>query len=206
MLYDYHDAVLMIFCKAPIPGQAKTRLMPYLSAVEAAELHCELSESALQMATQNGLCQVQLWCSPTTVHPFFTAAALAYPITLHQQQGDGLGERMSHAFNSALLGFRRALIIGCDSPSLKVCDLEQALVALEKPKTCVVAPAEDGGYVMIGLNQIANELFTAIDWGGAHVFEQTLRRIEALGFHYAGLKAQWDVDNPEDLARYWALK
>jgi len=59
MTYKYPNAVLMIFCKAPIPGQVKTRLIPKLTAEQAAELHIELSIKTLQRATQNNLCPVQ---------------------------------------------------------------------------------------------------------------------------------------------------
>lgn len=87
MTFQYPGAVIMIFCKAPVPGQVKTRLLTELSAAEAAAVHVELSTRTLQLATQNPLCPVQLWCAPATSHAFFTASARAYPISLHQQQG-----------------------------------------------------------------------------------------------------------------------
>ena len=64
MDYLYPDAVLLIFCKAPIAGQVKTRLIPTLTAEQAAQLHIELSLSTLQRAIQQPLCPVQLWCTP----------------------------------------------------------------------------------------------------------------------------------------------
>ncbi len=153
MTYKYPDAVLMIFCKAPIPGQVKTRLIPELTAEQAAELHIELSTKTLQRAIQSNLCPVQLWCTPTTGHDFFTASKAAYPIVLKQQQGADLGERMHRAFCSALAEYSHALLMGCDCPSLTGQDLEQALTALNQENDVVLAPAEDGGYVLIGLNQ-----------------------------------------------------
>lgn len=200
--YLYPDAVLMIFCKAPAPGQVKTRLLAALSAADAAALHIELSLRTIQLATQTPLCPVQIWCAPTTSHPFFAASARAYPVSLHQQQGANLGERMQHAFCSALKRYSRALLIGCDCPSLIEHDLEQALMALDQPKSCVLAPAEDGGYVLIGLNQPHSGLFSGVDWGTRQVFAQTRGRIEQLNLHYIELKQQWDLDEPADLARY----
>ncbi len=195
----------MVFCKAPVPGQVKTRLMSELSALDAADVHKELSIRTLQLATQSQLCPVQLWCTPTIEHAFFNAAVLNYPVSLHQQRGSDLSEKMHHAFCSALSRYASALIIGCDCPSLTKQDLEQALAALVQPQTCVLAPAEDGGYVLIGLNQPQSELFKNISWGTEQVFEQTRARLASLNFQYVELRQQWDVDTPLDLIRYRSL-
>ncbi len=205
MTYKYPNAVLMIFCKAPIPGQVKTRLIPELTAEQAAELHSELSTKTLQRATLNNLCPVQLWCAPTTGHVFFSESATTYPLILKQQQGSDLGERMHHAFCSALADYSHALLMGCDCPSLTGQDLEQALVALSQEHEVVLAPAEDGGYVLIGLNQPRSELFTDMPWGTAQVFDKTRNRIEQYKLEYYQLSEQWDLDTPEDLERYYSL-
>ena len=205
MTYKYPNAVLMIFCKAPVAGQVKTRLTTELSAEQAMQVHIELTLRTLQLATQHHLCPVQLWCAPTIDHAFFTESAQTYHITLLQQQGLDLGERMNNAFSRALNNHSRALIIGCDCPSLTEQDLEAALTALHQESQCVLAPAEDGGYVLIGLNQPQPELFDNMPWGTERVLEQTRARIKHANLHHQELKQQWDVDTPEDLARYRAL-
>jgi len=205
MTYQYPNAVLMIFCKAPVPGQVKTRLIPELTAEQAAELHIELSTKTLQRATESNLCPVQLWCSPTIDHAFFTESAAAYPIALRQQQGADLGERMHHAFCSALADYSHALLMGCDCPSLTGQDLEQALTALKQGNDAVLAPAEDGGYVLIGLNRPHSELFDNMPWGTAKVLAQTRNRIARYQLRFHELSEQWDVDTPADLARYRKL-
>ncbi|MGZ8164685.1 MAG: TIGR04282 family arsenosugar biosynthesis glycosyltransferase [Methylobacter sp.] len=205
MVYKYPDAVLMIFCKAPVPGQVKTRLMFELTPEQAAEIHIELSARTLQLATQNNLCPVQLWCTPTTDHPFFMASAATYHLVLQQQQGMDLGERMHHGFCLALSTYSQALLIGCDCPSLTECDLEEALTALNREKCCVLAPAEDAGYVLIGLNRPHPELFVNMPWGTAQVLNKTRTHIKHLNLRYHELEEQWDLDTPKDLARYRAL-
>lgn len=202
MIYRHPDAVLIIFCKAPIPGQVKTRLLPALSAEQAADLHAELATKTLQKAVAGRLCPVQLWCSPTTEHAFFTGAAASLPITLHRQQGSDLGERMHRAFCSALENHSHALLIGCDCPSLTAQDLEQALLALKRGRDVVLGPAEDGGYVLIGLNQARPELFDGMSWGTAEVLAQTRRRIAEYRLSRYEIGEQWDVDTPDDLRRY----
>jgi rSAM/selenodomain-associated transferase 1 len=201
-VYQYPDAVTMVFCKAPVPGAVKTRLLPAVSADEAARLHCELSRFALTRATKHKLCKVQLWCSPSCSHPFFSELAARYPVTLHEQQGADLGARMQHAFDSAFSHYRRAVLIGCDCPSLTHVDLAEALAALAMPARGVLSPAEDGGYVLIGLNRPQPELFKNMPWGTEQVLSLTLAKLRQLNLEAVQLSCQWDVDTPEDLARY----
>ena len=196
----------MIFCKAPVAGQVKTRLTPELTAEQAMRVHIELTQRTLQLAIQSNLCPVQLWCMPSTDHPFFTASAQTFHVNLLQQQGLDLGERMNNAFCLALNSCSRALIIGCDCPSLTEQDLEEAFTALNQRRCCVLAPAEDGGYVLIGLNQPHPELFDNMPWGTEGVLELTRARIKQYNLHHYELEEQWDVDTPENLTRYHALK
>ena len=203
--YLYPDAVLLIFCKAPIAGQVKTRLLPTLTAEQAMQLHSELSLSTLQRATQQPLCAVQLWCTPTTDHDFFISAAHNYGLTRQLQQGSDLGERMNHALCTALKSYQRAALIGCDCPSLTTQELASAISALNDKTTAVFSPAEDGGYVLIGLNRPQAELFTNIPWGSEQVMVETRARCQQFGIIYHELAEQWDVDTPVDLARYQKL-
>ena len=206
MTYKYPDAVLMIFCKAPIAGQVKTRLIPELTAEQAMQVHIELTQRTLRLADLSNLCPVQLWCTPSTDHPFFSAAAAqADHVILQQQQGRDLGARMSNAFCLALVRYSRALIIGCDCPSLTIQDMEAAIIALNQENCCVLAPAEDGGYALIGLNQRHPELFDNMPWGTGLVYEHTRIRLKQYNLQYHELRQQWDLDTPEDLLRYRAL-
>jgi rSAM/selenodomain-associated transferase 1 len=198
----YPDAVLLIFCKAPMAGQVKTRLIPTLTAEQAAQLHSELSLNTFKKATQQALCPVQLWCTPSIDHDFFISAAQNYGVTRQLQQGSDLGKRMNHALNTALKHYKRAILIGCDSPSLTTQDLADAISALNDQTTAVFAPAEDGGYVLIGLTRPQPELFTDMPWGSNQVMTETRARCQQLNIAYQQLTSQWDVDTPADLARY----
>lgn len=198
----YPDAAIMVFCKAPIPGQVKTRLTPHLSTEQAMQLHKELTEQTLQTATSKRLCDVQLWCSPTVEHRFFSTLANTYNLSLHAQQGVDLGERMHFAFSQALACYQTAVIVGCDCPSLINEDFEQALCWLQQGASCALAPAEDGGYVLIGLNQPQLSLFTDMPWGTDKVLSLTRNRLKALDIEYKELPYQWDIDTPADLKRY----
>ena len=205
MAYRYPQAVLIIFCKAPIAGSVKTRLLPALNPQQAAEVHEELTTRLLEWTTASRLCPVQLWCTPNTSHPFFAQVATRYGLSLHLQHGEDLGERMFYALQTGLRGYALALLIGCDCPSLDVIDLEQAINALST-NDIVLAPAEDGGYVLIGAaRNIGRSLFTGIRWGSAEVYAETVKHLQQSNSRYHELATQWDVDTPQDLLRYRTL-
>ncbi|OQW71246.1 MAG: hypothetical protein BVN35_16905 [Proteobacteria bacterium ST_bin11] len=201
----FPDSVLLIFCKAPIPGQVKTRLQPTLSAEQAAAAHRQLTYMTLDRAFQQPLCNVELHCAPDASHDFFQDCVRRYPVTLRTQHGSDLGERMQQAFEDALGRYRHALLMGCDCPSLSADDLRCALTALNQGHDAVIAPADDGGYVMIGLNEAQPRLFSNMNWGHDQVMSSTRRRSEDIGLKVYELDSQWDVDTYQDWQRYLEL-
>lgn len=203
--YRYPHAVLQIFCKTPQLGQVKTRLMPNLSAEEALAAHLELSRRTLNLATKNRLCPVELWCAPTMAHPFFAEATHHHDVRLCKQQGRDLGERMHHALSTGLHNYSSAVLIGTDCPSLTEQDIETAITALDYDTNVVFAPAEDGGYVLVGLNRPRPELFTEMPWGTSAVMQITRARLAAIGRPHLELAMQWDVDTAADFTRYRKL-
>jgi rSAM/selenodomain-associated transferase 1 len=201
-MYSYPEAVVMVFCKAPIPGQVKTRLIPGLTGEDAAQLHIELADKTLRTATQNHLCEVQLWCTPSIDHQFFKSLGQMYSVARFVQTGVDLGERMHQAFCQALSLYSSAVIIGCDCPSLTSDDLEQALNRLKQGNSCVLGPAEDGGYVLIGLRQPQPTLFENMPWGTGQVLGLTRTKLQSLDLSYHELSTRWDLDTVDDLRRY----
>ncbi|MDQ7073174.1 MAG: glycosyltransferase [Gammaproteobacteria bacterium] len=133
-------------------------------------------------------CPTQLWCSPDASHAFFAKCADKYGVSLHVQQGNDLGERMNHAINTALKTSTTVLLVGCDCPSLRISDFESALDVLQlEDNDIVISPAEDGGYVMIGMKNPYPSLFTQMTWGHEHVYLNTLQRIADLGLGFLNL-------------------
>lgn len=112
---------------------------------------------------------------------------------------------MGRAIQQSLDSSAFALLIGCDCPVLGLDDLRAASNALEGGFDCVLGPAEDGGYVLIGLRRPAPEIFANIDWGTDRVYQQTSSRLTELGINYFELPMRWDVDRPSDLKRYYDL-
>ena len=190
---------VMVFAKAP--GEAKTRLVPALGAEGAAALHRRLVMHCLRAASDSRLGPVELWCTPDTSDPFFRECERRFGVSLREQGEGDLGARMQRAFESALAHAARAILVGSDIPALSAQYLRDAERALAGGDDVVIGPAEDGGYVLVGLSRCDPDLFRGIPWGGPKVLPETRRRIAALGWRLSELPALWDVDRPEDLER-----
>ena len=189
----------MVFARAP--GEAKTRLIPALGEAGVAALHRRLVMHCLRAARDSRLGPVELWCAPDTSDPFFRECERRLGASLHAQGDGDLGARMQRAFESALAGAERAILVGSDIPALSPRYLRDADQALARGDDAVIGPAEDGGYALIGLSRCDPELFRDIPWGGSEALVETCRRIAALGWRLSELPALWDVDRPEDLER-----
>jgi glycosyltransferase A (GT-A) superfamily protein (DUF2064 family) len=96
------------------------------------------------------------------------------------------------------------LIVGTDSPVLTREHLQQAADALQT-HDAVVIPAEDGGYVLIGLRRALPSAFQQVDWSTPRVMAQTRERLSAVGARWVELATLWDVDDPQDWQRWQAM-
>jgi rSAM/selenodomain-associated transferase 1 len=192
---------LLVFAKAPIPGQVKTRLIPSMGATSAASLHEKLVFHSLKTVTNSGLGPVELWCTPSEEHPFFKLCAEKFQLELHKQTDGEIGKRMAYAFDHTLRKVPSALLIGTDCPSLTQDDLKEAAEVLAQGMDAVIGPAEDGGYVLLGLHRFTPKLFAGISWGTDLVFKETRERLRVWRWRWHELKERWDVDRPEDLKR-----
>ena len=189
-----------------MPGTVKTRLAPLLGADGAARLYARLVERALVTAVGAGSGAVELHASPNARHRFFRQLARRYNVRLRNQAGHDLGERMRDALARALRTSEAAVLIGADCPVLQPADLRRAVRLLHSGADAVFAPAEDGGYALIGLRRVSPRLFSAIEWGSATVMAETRERLRVLGWQWQELRTVWDVDRPEDYLRLRRLR
>ncbi len=194
----------MIFAKAPIPGQVKTRLCPPLTPDEAATLHGSfvldtLERTKLATTTLKLPCDRYLACAPSSTHVFFKIMEERHGVKVIDQVGDDLGARMHQAFETIFArGYRQVLIIGTDVPTIPLDQLKQALAKLEQ-YDLVLGPAQDGGYYLIGLKRKSPELFTGIPWSTNQVLKLTQDKAAAIGLKTALLEPWRDVDTMADL-------
>ena len=192
---------VIVFARAPEPGKVKTRLIPALGVAGAAALYRRLVLHAIGAAKEADSGPVELWCAPDASQPFFADCARRLGVSLHPQAEGDLGERMRQAFIAVLGRSVRAILVGSDIPALSAPYVRDADRALSGGDDVVIGPAEDGGYVLIGLKRCEPELFREIPWGGPSVLAETRRRIARLGLRCRELPVLWDLDRPEDLER-----
>jgi uncharacterized protein len=189
---------IAVFARAPVPGAAKTRLIPALGADGAARLHEVLIEHALAQATRAGLGQVELWCAPDCAHPFFTRCAQDYGASLREQPPGDLGAKMLFAFEASR---GPLLLMGSDCPSITAQDLADCARALADETDAVFLPAEDGGYGLVGAARPIPQMFAGVEWGGESVMAQTRDRLASLRLRWREVRTVWDVDRPGDIDR-----
>ena len=195
---------LVIFAKAPIPGQVKTRLCPPLTHDEAATLHGSFVLDTLER-TKAAVGQLKLRmdrylaCAPSTSHVFFKIMEERQGVKLIDQVGDDLGARMHQAVETMFSrGYRRTLIIGTDVPTVPFEYLKQALTLLDN-HDLTLGPALDGGYYLIGMNKPVQELFADVPWSTDLVLRLTQERAATLGLKTALLPSWRDIDTLADL-------
>ncbi len=197
------DIAVLVFARAPLPGRAKTRLIPRLGEWKAARLQARLTAHALRTARAAGFA-VELHATPRR-HDFFAFCKRRFSLPVKSQTGKDLGERMYRAMRDALRRHRAAIVIGTDCPILKPEDLRLAARWLRGGCDAVIAPAEDGGYALIGMSKVSAGIFSGIEWGGADVYRATAKRLAAAGYRWRALRTVWDVDRPADLERLAGL-
>jgi len=195
------DTRIIVFARAPEPGAVKTRLIPLLGAARAAALQQILIERALSTALAAGVGPVELWCAPSAQHPLLARYTERQGIAAVSQCNGDLGARMLHAAMTALASAPRVIIIGCDCPALTAGDLQRAAAALTGRYDAVLIPAEDGGYVLLGLARGNAQLFADVAWGTDQVMITTRKRLAALNWRWLEFPSLWDVDRPADFER-----
>jgi len=217
---------LGVMTKAPEAGRVKTRLVPPLTAEEAAQLNkCFLRDTAvtilnvccssglrspnpakerLQLAAQ----KAPLQCRPVAVYTPVGAESAYTDIlppgfSLLPQRGDKFGDRLYFAVEDLLkCGFDSVCLIDSDSPTVSPKNFADAVELLSTSEDRVVlGPSDDGGYYLIGLKKPHRELFEQIDWSTELVLTQTMQRATKNGLEIKLLPTEYDVDDVGSLRR-----
>lgn len=176
-------ATLAVIAKSPVPGRVKTRLCPPCTPPQAAQL----AEASLRDVVGAMLATPAV--RRVVVLDGRAPAWLPRQLDIVPQRGDGLDERLAHAFDD--LG--HALVVGMDTPQVRPGDLLAGLRALAS-HDAVLGPAADGGYWAIGLRRPDRRALLGIPMGRGHTLAAQRRRLDALGMRRAELRVLRDVD------------
>ena len=191
---------LIIFTRYPEPGKTKTRLIPALGDVGAANLHKQMTEHTIfQVKELQKITRVSVEVRFTGGNLEKMQNWLGHDLGYQFQSEGDLGARMAESFINAFnQKAQQVIIIGTDCPDLNSQILTTAFEKLEV-FNLVLGPALDGGYYLIGLQQPIAELFMNISWGTAQVFAKTVEIAQKLNLSIGYLQPLADIDRPEDL-------
>ena len=193
---------LIIFGRYPVPGKTKTRLIPALGPVGAANLQRRLTEKTLLTAKKFAARhKVVIECCFEGGTPRKVKDWLGSISNLSFQQAGDLGRRIRSALFDALNeGNKRVVLVGTDIPGITVEIIEQAFAALHNHDV-VLGPSTDGGFWLMGLKRPV-DVFEGVDWGSPRVLAQTLALARKMGLAVCLLEFLWDVDTPEDVKKW----
>jgi hypothetical protein len=185
---------LLIFTRNPELGKVKTRLAKSIGDEKALVVYKDLLQHTLDVT-------MEIACDKFV---FYDTAIISDDIWTNKfikkiQQGEDLGIRMENAFLELFkMGYRKCVIVGSDLFDLKAQLIEDAFMKLSE-NDVVLGPAEDGGYYLLGLNQVHSAIFRNKNWGTETVFENTINDVKNLKVHL--LEMLNDIDTIEDLER-----
>ncbi|WP_414526763.1 TIGR04282 family arsenosugar biosynthesis glycosyltransferase [Nodularia chucula] len=199
-LTDILKEHLIIFTRYPEPGKTKTRLIPALGDVGAANLQRQMTEHTIlqvqELQKRRGISwEVRFAGGNEQLMADWLGCDLVY---CTQGEGD-LGARMVRSLADAFAsGAVQVMIIGIDCPGINADVLSEGFDQLHT-HDLTLGPAIDGGYYLIGLSRLIPELFVNIDWGTSRVLRQSVDIAETLKISLRYLTILPDVDLPEDL-------
>lgn len=205
----YPNGRILVFARTPVLGEVKTRLQPELGEQGCLELHQALVVNAVSTAYESKLAPVEVWHTGKGSHPFWFQLQQKYEIEFSEQSGEDLGQRMLQAASSHLSAADSneldwMIIVGSDCPEIDDEYLAGAAARLEAGEDIVIGPAEDGGYVLVGLRRAFGFLFADIDWGTERVLSQTLKAADDKNCQVRQLKILRDLDDFSDYQHFQA--
>jgi uncharacterized protein len=191
---------LIVFCREPLAGRTKTRLLSHLPPQDAAALaNAFIVDTLAKAAKMRPARLVIAGTSESCVaeSPYFRTLKRRFDAELLDQGKGSLGARMARVLGSVARD-RGALLVGTDLPSLPQAALSR-LCALLQRHPLVLGPSLDGGYYAVGVRGQVPPIFTGIRWGSASVFTETVKRIKFAKQRLAIGPVWHDVDRWPDL-------
>ncbi len=185
--------LLIVFAKNIKLGKVKTRLAKTIGDDEAFNVYKYLVALTEESTSKMTGCDVHIYFSDVIIETKWKGKQKFV------QHGNDLGERMFNAFKDGFeAGYQNIIGVGTDIPDLDEKIMQNGLDALQKNDT-VFGPAEDGGYYLIGMNQLLPFIFENKPWSTEELLDLTISEIKINGYSCKQLQELNDIDNIEDL-------
>jgi rSAM/selenodomain-associated transferase 1 len=190
------ENALIVFARRPEKGKVKKRLAIAVGDEQALEIYQKLLLYTKAIVSN----------TLATVFVFTTGCGddcIWNEYTVFEQCEGNLGERMLAAFTLIFAkGFKHIVIIGSDCVSLSSRLIRDAFDKLNE-YDAVIGPATDGGYYLLGMNQIHSALFENKAWGTNALYDSTMKDMYNLQLSCFSLPELNDVDTIEDVPFEW---
>ncbi len=185
---------LIIFARNPVRGKVKTRLAATMGDDKALFIYQSLLEHTVQITQRlpydryvfyaDGISQNDVWSDNLYLKK--------------NQEGNDLGQRMLHAFDTLFQqGYQKIIIIGTDCFELSSSILSDAFTVLDG-KEVVIGPSVDGGYYLLGMRQFFPFLFEEKAWSTDSVYSSTVQQLAMQNISYDLLPVLNDIDTEDD--------
>jgi rSAM/selenodomain-associated transferase 1 len=200
MLDQTNSSALIIMAKKPKVGSIKTRLCPPLKLDEAAMLYEALLWDTIEMVTGVRDIDLAIAITPPESSEYFKQITPLDTILIPVACAD-IGECLACVLGKLIdMGYDRVMALNSDGPTLPPGYIQAAIQSLEQ-HDLVLGPAEDGGYYLVGFQELHTKIFSGIDWSTDRVLTQTLRRAEQLSLSVHLLPPWYDIDTVADIHR-----
>jgi rSAM/selenodomain-associated transferase 1 len=196
---------IAVMAKASAPGRAKTRLVPPLTADEAAAFNTaflqDVAANIRAAGKHTDIAGYMAFGPPGPESVAFFRRVLPPDIGLLEAWYPYFGDCLFSAIEQLLArGHAGAVLLNSDSPTMPTSFLIETARLLAGPGDCaVLGPATDGGYNLLGVKHAHRRLFEDIAWSTEHVARQTLERAAEIGLRVHVLPAWYDVDDVASL-------
>lgn len=195
---------LVVMARSPVPGQVKTRLIPFIGSQRATQVYRSLLSHALQELKQVEVSRV-LSCTPDTHHATLRSFSSQYGWRRrYQVQGD-LGNRMARIFSRCQRESDYTIIVGSDLANINKQMIYQCIDRLTAGNDLVLGATEDGGYGLIAMSRLHSGVFRKIPWSTDRVLQVTMSRARQMKLKTAIIDGLWDVDTYKDYRRWRQL-
>lgn len=200
MISNPEQNALIIFARYPVLGKVKTRLASSFGNEFALDFYKECSRHLFEEIEQNQseFFTPFVFCSEKdelNKMKDWVGSGFEY----YYQEGSDLGERMNNAFKQVFtLGAKKAAIIGTDVPDISKKLITSSFTLLDE-KDFVIGPSTDGGYYLLGMKNLAFDLFSGIEWSTESVLDRTINRITKNDFSFTKLEQLYDIDDERSI-------
>ena len=189
---------LNIFTKCPFSGEPKKRLSNFLTSYERSYISEQMLKNILLESKK--ICNIKrfLWVYPNSYNKFFNNIENEYSLSLKNQIGNSLYERMEYCLSTQSRNFSKTLLIGSDIPSLSSDIISEAIRVLDY-KDYVLGPSKDGGFYLLGFKGVYKNIILKGQNNKTILFNYVIENIKDSSSTYGVVPMLKDIDTKEDL-------